>query len=262
MKKRIISAICMIIVFVPFLILGGYYYIALGCVLGMIGLWEMMRLEKNIPSYMKYISFIACFLLILYKYDNLAYYDIINFPVLASMFLIYSFSIIINKNLKKYNYKDCLWLFGITLMIGMMFNSFIKVRLIGLYQVIYCLLIATVTDTFALIGGKKFGKHKLSPEISPHKTIEGSIFGSLFGTIIATIFYYYAIGNLNIWLLILLSFILTLFGQMGDLFFSSIKRYYSVKDFSDIIPGHGGLLDRLDSLLFVIIGYLVYILVI
>lgn len=259
MKKRIISAIIMIIVFIPFLILGNNFYLVLGSILGILSLWELMRLSKNIPSYMQFLSYIVCLLLILYKQDSVDYYDIINFPILISFFFIYSFSVIINGDLKKYNYKDGLWLFSITLILGLMFNSFIKVRTIGLYDVIYCILIATMTDTFALFGGKMLGKTKLSKEISPNKTVEGSVVGTLFGTIIGTVFYYFLIGGREIWVIILLTLMLSIFGQFGDLFFSSIKREHKVKDFSNIIPGHGGILDRLDSLLFIIMGYLLYI---
>ena len=262
MEKRIVSAIIMIIIFIPFLIIGGYAYLILGGLLGIASLYELMRHEKGIPIYMKALSFIICILLITYKYDSLNYCDIINFPIIVSMFLVYSFSIIINKKIKKYNYRDSLWLFCITLLIGLMFNSVIKLRMIGLYQVIYCLLIATMTDTFALFGGKLFGKNKLCKEISPNKTVEGSITGSVIGTIIATLFYYYFIGDMNLGILIPLTFVLTIFGQVGDLFFSSIKRYYNIKDFSNIIPGHGGILDRLDSLLFITLGFLLYILII
>jgi phosphatidate cytidylyltransferase len=119
-----------------------------------------------------------------------------------------------------------------------------------------------MTDTFALFGGKLFGKNKLCKEISPNKTVEGSIVGTIFGTTIGTVFYALLIGNKEIWIVILLTFILSIFGQFGDLFFSSIKREHKVKDFSNVIPGHGGILDRLDSMLFVILGYLLYILII
>lgn len=261
MKKRIISAIIMVSLFIPFLLLGDIPYLVLGGLLGVLSLWELIRLEKNIPSYMQFISYMVCLLLVLYKHDSKDYVDILNFPIVISMFFIYSFSIIINNNLKKYNYKDGLWLFMITLMIGFMFNSFVKVRMIGLYEVLYCMLIATMTDTFALFGGKLFGKNKLCKDISPHKTVEGSLVGTLFGTTIGSVFYILLIGNLDIGIVILLTFILSIFGQFGDLFFSSIKREHKVKDFSNLIPGHGGILDRLDSLLFVIIGYLLYILI-
>ncbi len=262
MKKRIISAIVMIMVFIPFLILGNNFYLVLGSVLGILSLWELIRLEKHIPAYMQFLSYMICLLLILFKHDSLDYIDIVSFPIIVSLFFIYSFSVIINGDLKKYSYKDGLWLLGITLMIGIMFNAFIKIRFIGLYEVIYCLLIATITDSFALFGGKMFGKTKLCKDISPNKTVEGSIVGTTFGTIIGVVFYMLLIGNRNIWIIIPLTFMLSIFGQFGDLFFSSIKREHKVKDFSNVIPGHGGILDRLDSMLFVILGYLLYILII
>ena len=115
-----------------------------------------------------------------------------------------------------------------------------------------------MTDTFAYFGGSLFGRNKLIPSISPNKTVEGSICGSLMGTIVGSIFYYFVIGG-NLIEIIIVSFILTILAQVGDLFFSSIKRYYKIKDFSNLIPGHGGVLDRLDSVLFVILGFLLYI---
>lgn len=262
MKKRVISAIIMALMFVPFLLLGDIWYMAFISILGILSLWELIRLEKNIPNYMQFLSYIICLLLILYRYNSLQYYNIVNYPIIISMFLIYSFSVIINDDLKKYNYKDGLWLMGVTLLIGLIFNSAIKVRMIGLYDVLYCMIIAYVTDSFALFGGMLFGKHKLCKEISPNKTIEGGIIGTLVGTILGSLFYYFVIGNEAIWLIMTLSLVLSVFGQFGDLFFSSIKRNYGIKDFSNVIPGHGGILDRLDSLLFVLLGFLLYILII
>lgn len=262
MKKRVISAIVMVLVFIPFLLLGGNFYLVLGSVLGILSLWELMRLEKHIPAYMQFLSYMVCMILILYNHENLDYFNIMNYPIIVSLFFIYSFSVVINGNLKKYSYKDGLWLFVITMLIGIMFNSFIKLRFIGLYEVLYCLLIATVTDSFALFGGHLFGKNKLCKEVSPNKTIEGSVVGTIFGTAVGSVFYYFLIGGRSIWIIILLTFILSIFGQFGDLFFSSIKREHKIKDYSNVIPGHGGILDRLDSLLFIILGYLLYILII
>ncbi len=262
MKKRVISAIIMILLFVPFLILGNTFFLVLASVLGILSLWELIRLEKNTPAYMQFLSYMICLILILYNHDSKEYLNIINYPVIVSLFFIYSFSVIIGGNLKKYSYKDGLGLLIITLMIGVMFNSVIKVRTIGLYDMVYCLLVATMTDTFALFGGKFFGKNKLCKEISPNKTVEGSVIGTLFSTITGSLFYYFVIGNRSILVIILLTFLLSIFGQFGDLFFSSIKREHKIKDFSNVIPGHGGILDRLDSLLFVIMGYLLYIFII
>ena len=139
-------------------------------------------------------------------------------------------------------------------LIGILFNCFIRIRGLGEKVVIYCFLISSMTDTFAYLGGSLLGKHKLISHISPNKTVEGSITGSIMGTIIGSIYYYLVIGNIEIYVIIVLSLGLTILSQMGDLF----KRYYKIKDYSNIIPGHGGVLDRLDSSLFVILGFLLY----
>ena len=116
--------------------------------------------------------------------------------------------------------------------------------------------ITTITDTFALVTGMLIGKRKLAPTISPKKTIEGSIGGSLMGTIVASAYYITVINPSNsLVLVILATCFLTVVGQLGDLAFSFIKREYGKKDFSNLIPGHGGILDRLDSLIFVVLAF-------
>ena len=259
MKKRIISAFVMLVIFIPILLIGGVYYSMLGVLLGIIGLWEILNLEKNIPFYMKVITYFVGVFLMLYNYKMPYFGNFYSFPVIVCVVFIYLFSIIINKDFKQYTYKEALWLLMVVLLMGLFFNSFIRIRLIGVYAVIYCFIISALTDTFAYIGGSLFGKYKLAKDISPNKTVEGSIIGSVMGTIAGTTFHIMVIGNINIYELILLTFILTVLGQLGDLFFSSIKRYYNIKDYSNMIPGHGGILDRLDSVLFVILGFLLYI---
>lgn len=259
MKKRLLSAIVMIVVFVPILIIGGKYYAILGSILGLIGLWELMRLEENVPDYMKLISLFICLYLILYNYGNPFYDNFFSFPVMVIIFFIYSLSVIIKNDLKKYTSKEAMFLFASVMIIGLLFNSFIKIRELNLYYVFYCFVISIATDTFAYLGGSYFGKRKLAPKISPNKTIEGSIIGSLFGMILGSIFFYYMIDSSHFLNTILFSLGLTIISQIGDLFFSGIKRSYKIKDFSNLIPGHGGILDRLDSVLFVILGFLLYI---
>ena len=116
-----------------------------------------------------------------------------------------------------------------------------------------------MTDTFAYFGGSKFGKNKLLPSISPNKTVEGFAIGLTLGTLVSTLFYYFAIGNTNVVLLIILTAVLSIVGQFGDLVFSAIKRHYKLKDFSNIMPGHGGILDRLDSIIFVLMVFIILI---
>ena len=103
------------------------------------------------------------------------------------------------------------------------------------------------------------GKHKLCPIVSPKKTIEGLVGGTVAGTIVATAFYVTAINpSMSIAFVALITIILSLVGQLGDLVFSSIKRYYDKKDFSNLIPEHGGILDRFDSLIFVVLAFIIF----
>lgn len=126
----------------------------------------------------------------------------------------------------------------------------ILIRDYSLWHFLYVILIPILTDSFAYLLGRRFGKRKLAPLISPNKTIEGSIWGSFLGTILGSVFYYFLIGPINILFLIGMTFLISVMGQLGDLFFSKIKRENGIKDFSDLIPGHGGILDRFDSILF------------
>ena len=117
-----------------------------------------------------------------------------------------------------------------------------------------------MTDTYAYLIGRLIGKHKLLESISPNKTWEGMIAGTVIGTFIATTFYKVVINpEINIILITLVTLFLSILGQYGDLVFSAIKRYFGKKDFSNIMPGHGGILDRFDSIIFVVFGILFFI---
>ena len=116
-----------------------------------------------------------------------------------------------------------------------------------------------MTDSFAYFTGSFIGKHKLCEKISPKKTWEGAIGGSVVGTIISTFFYLFVINSsANLFLVFGITLLLTIIGQIGDLFFSSIKRHYKIKDFSNLIPGHGGVLDRFDSIIFVVLTFILF----
>ena len=104
------------------------------------------------------------------------------------------------------------------------------------------------------------GKNKLLENISPKKTIEGMIGGTVLSVIIASNFYYTVIdSSLPLYIIVFMTTFLSIIGQFGDLVFSAIKRYYGKKDFSNIMPGHGGILDRLDSIIFVALGFMFFI---
>ena len=105
------------------------------------------------------------------------------------------------------------------------------------------------SDTCAYFAGYAFGKHKLIPKVSPKKTIEGSIGGILGSTLICLAFGYYF--NIDLKVIVILGFLGSIVAQVGDLFASSVKRYVGIKDYGKLIPGHGGILDRFDSVILV-----------
>lgn len=119
----------------------------------------------------------------------------------------------------------------------------------GLWWSLYGLLITWATDTFAFFGGIRFGRTKLAPTISPNKSVEGAICGCIAGTA-AGCGLALRLGQ-PLQFALLASFLLSIFGQLGDLSESALKREKSVKDSGSILPGHGGILDRCDSLGFV-----------
>ena len=150
-------------------------------------------------------------------------------------------------------------LFSKVLFLGIGFSLLISVYNYGIKYFILLILITTLTDTFALFGGSLIGKHNFT-KISPNKTIEGCIVGSGISTFVCTMYYINIINvNTNLYQVIGLILLFSLVGQVGDLFFSAIKREYKKKDFSNLIPGHGGILDRLDSILFVLFAFVAFI---
>lgn len=130
----------------------------------------------------------------------------------------------------------------------------------GLFLILFAMFCAWMSDVWAYFGGRFFGKHKLAPKISPKKTVEGVISGAL-GCVLANVILYAIFDNLvfatpknNYLPIILMSIPLSLIGVCGDLTFSALKRNYDIKDFSNLVPGHGGVMDRFDSEVFVLVA--------
>ena len=126
--------------------------------------------------------------------------------------------------------------------------------LLSIYEQIFVLLITTMSDTGAYFGGRYFGKRLLWPKVSPKKTVEGSLAG-LFLTLFVCLLYGGIFLHYSPFLLIVIIVKLNITSQLGDFFESGLKRIYNVKDSGTLLPGHGGVLDRIDSLLFVIPAY-------
>lgn len=122
----------------------------------------------------------------------------------------------------------------------------------GVKLTLFVFALTELNDVFQYYSGKFFGKTKIVPRISPNKTVEGFIGGVILTTILATIYGIFLLPPGNIFIGTTFGFFIAIFGFCGDIFMSSIKRRANVKDTGTLIPGHGGLLDRVDSLLFVL----------
>lgn len=169
--------------------------------------------------------------------------------------VVWVFLRVIISNMKITIYDAAITLLGIIYIVGfMIFLPLIIDLQDGKLMVWYALFTAWGTDVFAYLIGKAFGKHKFT-DVSPKKSIEGCVAGIL-GAVVFVFIYTYVLNkymnfNLSYLYIIVVSIFLSIIGQIGDLAASTIKRYAGVKDFSNLIPGHGGMLDRLDSVIFV-----------
>lgn len=129
------------------------------------------------------------------------------------------------------------------------------------FLILFTMFCAWITDVFAYFAGSFWGKHKLCPKISPKKTVEGAIGGALGGAVISLILYaifenfIFTTQNGNYVEVFVIAFVLSIFGMCGDLTFSVLKRNYDIKDFSNLVPGHGGVMDRFDSEVFVLLAF-------
>jgi phosphatidate cytidylyltransferase len=217
-----------------------------------------VRDHKNqLPIVPKIIAFGTLTYLVVNVYPSTGAIYLLDYRTISLVMLLLLLPIIVYHDNRVYNINDALFLIGSVFLLGIAFNLLIMLRSESLMYVIYLFIITIMTDTWALIAGKLVGKHKLLESISPKKTWEGLIAGTIFGVLFGTVFYYITIdNNISVLNLILGTTLLSLIGQLGDLVFSSIKRLYNKKDFSNLMPGHGGILDRLDSFIFVSLGYL------
>ena len=169
--------------------------------------------------------------------------------------IVWIFGKVIFTEMKVTIYDAAITFLGIIYIIGLIIFLPIIVEMEnGKLLVWYAILSAWGTDLFAYLIGKMCGKHKFT-SISPKKSIEGCI-GGLLGGLLLTLGYTFVLNtylnfNISYLYIAIVAICLSIVGQIGDLAASTIKRYAGVKDFSNLIPGHGGMLDRLDSIIFV-----------
>ncbi|MDD3453613.1 MAG: phosphatidate cytidylyltransferase [Bacilli bacterium] len=263
MKKRLISALIALIIFIPVFLMGGFIYKASIYIISMLALKEFLdvkRTKKDVPAFIEFISYVIMSLLVLSNTNNEDLLFKLDFRVIVGLFLVFLLPTVLYHDREKFSINDAFYLIGGLFFLGVSFSLLIIFRNINLNIIIYLFMITIFTDTFAYLIGMLIGKNKLLQSISPKKTWEGMIAGTALGSFVATVFYITVINNnVSIILISIITIFLSVLGQYGDLVFSAIKRYYGKKDFSNIMPGHGGILDRLDSIIFVLFGFIYFI---
>ena len=253
MKTRVITAIVALAIFLPILYVGGIWIQVAASVLAVIAAAEVVLMRKTLlVDFGAILTMVGALVMTL----PVGLWDAIQAPVvLHRSSLLYIFVIlmllhtVIAKN--KFSFEDA-GVFTLTMMyVGMGFGMMVAARNAGLDTLMFPFLIVWLTDSGAYMIGRKLGKHKLT-KISPNKTWEGSIGGTVVAVIAAAVYTYFFPQAYSWPVMIIISIVLSVAGQFGDLIESGLKRFYKVKDSGNVLPGHGGILDRFDSMLIVL----------
>lgn len=244
MKKRILSGVIGLPLLIYVILSGGIVLQISVLFITLVGLNEFYKCFtiKNIHP-LKHIGyFFTVTIFITFYFFKLKFFLLNLFLLTFLLLIIFLFN-------KKCSPLDVsITLLGF-LYVSLFLFHIILITDINIKNVIWFVFItAWSTDTFAYFTGYLFGKRKLVPEISPKKTIEGSI-GGIIGSIVISLIFSYIFIPKFIFHSIILGLLGSIFSQIGDLIASRIKRYVGIKDFGNLIPGHGGILDRFDSIL-------------
>ena len=244
MKQRVITGILMAVILLPIVLSSNIYlFSALVSVLGVVASYELARIYDN-----KLIILVNMLIILLgidYNVEGLGILSINPFIVLIISFILYS-SVTVFKD-KKMDYLT----HGVfsSIYVGLGLLTIVNIYNFAPMMLWYLLIIAMSNDVFAYFVGVKFGKHKMAPTISPKKSIEGAIGGIVLSNILGALFIYF-LTPYDLKIMIPVSLLMAFSGIVGDLLASKIKRDTGIKDFSNIFPGHGGVLDRFDSVIF------------
>ena len=260
MKKRLLSGILLALIFIGFYFLDSKYFIILTTLLSVLMYKEIVSLKKY-PIPVMILGLISLLSIIIFNQNM--YGIVLKVKYYPLIFTLVSLLIptLIPKYHESYLTSDAFSLAGMIIFIGLSLCSFTLFNTFNKPILLYLISCVIFNDIFAFLIGSKFGKTKYS-KISPNKSLEGNIAGITFGLIFGVLTYYYLVSPDNIIRTIFITLVLNFACQIGDLLFSKIKRENNIKDFSNLIPGHGGVLDRFDSLLLTTLVYALIIAVI
>ena len=257
LKKRIITALVGLPLLIAVVWFGEPWFTILVAIWGLLAASEFYRMvstAKVLP--LTYFGLIWALLFILGPHVD---YDLTT-PLLLTSAVILPLIWLLLRRQKEGAFMNWAWTIGGILYIGWLLSHLVALRGLddGRNWVFLALLATFASDTAAFFVGRAIGKHHLAPHISPGKTWEGAIAGVLAAIIISLLFTLPTSLQLplNYWQAVLLGLLVSVFGQLGDLVESLLKRNTGVKESGNLLPGHGGILDRTDSIVFA--GIVVY----
>lgn len=253
MKQRIITGILAGAGFLGLLYLGGTWFALIISVLALIGYYEfinMMKLKHTDPA--SIIGYLSIAFLVIPRFQETHGFGMFSFETgIWAMMVLFLMTTVFTKN--RINIHDVSLLFLGVLYIGTGFHFIGLTRSLehGLFWTLLLFACIWATDSGAYFTGWAIGKRLLWPSISPKKTVEGAVGGILFSVVAAIGFSLYSPDLLPVPQALSIAVLVSIFSQLGDFVESALKRSQGVKDSGSLLPGHGGILDRVDSWLFV-----------
>jgi len=265
LKKRVITAVCGIPVLVVAVWFDGPlpWFSILAAAWGLLAFLEFYRMSganRSVPL----AVFGAVWTVLFVLYPHCTYYLVV--PMLLTSAMALSLILLIFFRQKEGTFTGWAWMMGGILYVGWLLSYLVGIRLEAGREWLYLALFATFgSDSAAYFIGRAFGRHKMAPRVSPGKTWEGAIAG-VFGGVIITLLFTLDTPlriPLGYGQAVLLGALISVFGQAGDLVESLLKRNSGVKESGSLMPGHGGLLDRMDSVVFAgVVVYLYYVIMV
>ncbi|SDJ71805.1 phosphatidate cytidylyltransferase [Sediminibacillus albus] len=252
MKQRIITAVIAILLFFPIVFFGGWPFKTLVYIIATIGVLELLKMRMTVNYVVPFALTILLLWALLIPLTEHEIMDLLQINktemTLTAVLLLLSYTVLV-KN--KFTFEDAGFLVLSAIYVGTGFYYFMDAREAGPEFIFYGIIVVLATDTGAYFCGRAFGRRKLWPEISPNKTIEGAVGGVVLACVVAVIFHLIFPLPHNLGIIVFVTILASFVGQIGDLVESAFKRYYDVKDSGNLLPGHGGILDRFDSWLFI-----------
>ncbi len=255
---RLLSSVIIVILAIGFTVVGEFV-LALGlCTISIIGLFEFYRatgvktIGKRLNSLevVGYLGVIVYYLILLTPCEE-------KFLLLTLITIIVVFMFVYVFTFPKYHANNMMSAFFGVVYVPVMLSFIYLTRNMnhGVYVVWLIFISSWMNDTCAYCVGMLIGKHKLAPKLSPKKSIEGSAGGIVGAAIVAGLYAYFVVGDTMAgrqytWVFVIIGAVGAIVAQIGDLAASAIKRNHDIKDYGKIIPGHGGILDRFDSVIF------------